>query len=36
MANYNGYCTMLLGVSDAEVQIIPIHSENFIKEISVN
>lgn len=36
MASYNGYCTMLLGVSDAEVQIIPIHCENFVKEISMD
>lgn len=34
MASYNGYCTMLLGVP--EVQIIPIHSENFMKEISID
>lgn len=36
MAGYNSYCTMLLCVSDAEVQIIPIHSENFVKEISMD
>lgn len=33
MASYNGCCTMLLGVSDAEVQIVPIHSENFVKNL---